>query len=145
MLSMSSTEVCILNGAHEVIFSSLLQHLDSVYLEMQVICSMFLHYLTHQVCKRQLTDKELCASLIWHISWRATIPCGYLWGLISPPLRNSLWSLPASSGLHVTCLPLDAVVASSASAAIQAYCLVGDIPSNLPAPLLLCPSGQLLL
>ena len=47
MLSMYGTQVDILQEAHHVILSGLLQCLDSAHLEMWVMCLMLLHYLAH--------------------------------------------------------------------------------------------------
>ena len=85
------------------------------------------------------------------ISWRATIPSQYFWGLFTfPSLRNSFWgALPPTVGqsflLAASSLP---DVDGPASAAIWANYWVGDDSGDLPASpslsasLILCVSSS---
>ena len=69
----------------------------------------------------------------WQISWRATIPGWYFWGLFNmPAFKNSfLGALPptVSWGFFLAG-PSPADINGPASVAICASCLVGDDPGN---------------
>ena len=64
MPSMDSIQAGIIKQACQVVFSSLLQCLDAMNLEVQVMCTICLGNVAHHVCKKLLADEEAGALLI---------------------------------------------------------------------------------
>ena len=64
IISMDSAQVSINKQAHQVALGSLLQCLDSMNLEVQVVCTRNMGNFVHQVHKRSLAEEEFSALLI---------------------------------------------------------------------------------
>ena len=133
MLSVYGTQVGVIWEACHIILGNLLKCLDSMHLEMQVVCpcSCTILHTRHAKCHLQMRSLVL----LWYqcILQKATIPGQYFSGLFSPPFKNSLVGLFIGSGPHMVCLPPDADGAIPTSATIQATCLVSEDPGNLLA------------
>ena len=115
-LSMDSTQVGIIKETHLVVFSNLLQCLDSMNLKVQVMFPMLLCYLMHQTQKRLLVDEELGTPLILAYLTDSHHPMLVLLWPLSPPFLNSLQrSFPPTVGLMQPALPQTLMVWSHLS------------------------------
>ena len=144
---MDSTQIGIIKQACQVVFSSLLQCLDGTNLK----CRSYAPYAWAISYTRHTKGHLWVRSSVLHwylcISWRATIPSWYLWGLFSPYFLNSLWVLPAYIGPDMACLPTGCWWCRSCLChhPYQLSCRWGpqQPPHHLQPPQLPLSSGQL--
>ena len=101
---------------------------------MQVMCPMFLHFLTQQACKRPRRDEELVASLVLAYHMESHCPQPVPLGSLKLTLKKLfVGSLPTGSWPHVVHLPPDAAGAGPTSTTIWPNCLMGEDPGDIPA------------
>ena len=91
MLSIYSTQVSIFQEDGQIVFDSLLQHLDCAHLEAQIMCPICLCHLAEQACKGSLTDEKLSTLLVLTYLVESHNPWMVPLGPLQPPLQNYLW------------------------------------------------------
>ena len=103
---MYSTQVGIFQETSQVVFGGLLQCLDRVHLEAQIVYSIGLCYLMHQVHKGPPTDQELGTLLILTYLMESHCPQPVPLGPLQPPFMKffvegpSPYAGPDMAGLY---------------------------------------------